>query len=125
MEARRHNRFSDDMKKSIDYRNIFSILGSITGFILYRFFKLLMFVIFSPLYIFMFIKNWVVIGTMTSIVYSIIGFLYYSNLPQYQNRYIPDGTFSSILWTDTRFYIVVTVSAVLALIATIGQFSDK
>ncbi|MEK5288771.1 hypothetical protein MKY69_04010 [Streptococcus sp. FSL R7-0212] len=121
MEARRHNRFSDDMKKSIDYKNVFSVLTSIIGFILYRIFKLFMFVIFSPFYLLIFLKNWVVIGIMTTVTYAIIAFLYYNNT----GKILVDGFSSPILWTDTRITILLIVSAILALIATIGQFSDK
>lgn len=123
MEARQQKKLSSDFKKNINTKNFFTSFASVLGFILTHFFKILMFIIFSPLYLFIFIKNWILTGIMTSIVYSIAGFLYYSNLPQYQNKYVPEGTYSSLLWTDSRFYIILILSAVLAFFATVGQFT--
>ncbi|HGD2962753.1 TPA: hypothetical protein ACIN81_000753 [Streptococcus agalactiae] len=119
MEARRHEKNLTDFKKSINSKSFYSSISSILSFIFTRFFKLLMFIIFSPLYLFMLIKNWIVIGIMCTVLYAISFMLFY-----YNTGYPLIGGFSSpVLWTESRIIILLIVSAILAFFATVGQFT--
>ncbi|HEN5999982.1 TPA: hypothetical protein U7J85_001954 [Streptococcus agalactiae] len=119
MEARRYEKNLTDLKKSINSKSFYSSISSILSFIFTRFFKLLMFIIFSPLYLFMLIKNWIVIGIMCTVLYAISFMLFYYNT----GHPLIGGFSSPVLWTESRIIILLIVSAILAFFATIGQFT--
>ncbi|ELY5747367.1 hypothetical protein ACR3IL_09045 [Streptococcus iniae] len=113
---------SRQTKKSVNFKGLFEGLTTVTALMTAFLFKLLVLVIKTPFFILFYLKNWAIIGVMSSTFYGIIGYLYYSNQPQYQS--FEHNFFRELLWTDTRFMIIVIISAILAFFATYGEFTD-
>lgn len=121
MAMTQHQELPSRTKKSVDFKRFFGGLTTVTALMTAFLLKALVLVIKTPFFILFYLKNWAVIGVMTSIFYAIVGGLYYFNQPEYQYA---SSEIGAVLWTDTRILIVVIISAILAFFATYGEFTD-
>ncbi|HEM3614310.1 TPA: hypothetical protein U1C23_001152 [Streptococcus suis] len=122
-EAEAHKMISDffsdvelPKNSSFSISNIFNSLFKILGILFIILFKLIKYVVLTPIFAFFWIRNAIFMGLGIALIYGIIGSLYYANT----GRAHLDMTV--VLWTETRVYTIAGIALFLALLVTLDDF---
>ncbi|HEL1582939.1 TPA: hypothetical protein UDO24_002064 [Streptococcus suis] len=89
--------------------------------VFYYIFRAILFCIQVPIFLYYFIKHWILMGIGTFIAYS---FIYIAWTTFTTQTYNASRDIYSEIMTDKTLYIVIPLSGFLALLATIAQFRE-
>ncbi|ESR10548.1 hypothetical protein DIX59_10060 [Streptococcus iniae] len=81
----------------------------------------LKYIIITPFFIFSALKNWFFTALSVTVLYLVLGMIYFAFTNQHHIIMNPDLLLSK-LFTDISFWIVVAISGISALILTVGQY---
>lgn len=84
----------------------------------------LKYIIITPFFILSTLKNWFFTAISVTILYLILGMVFFAFTNQHNILMNPE-LLTSKLFTELSFWIVVTISGISALILTIGQYRGE
>ncbi|AWZ33892.1 TPA: hypothetical protein ACF0SP_002170 [Streptococcus agalactiae] len=96
------------------------------GFLMVGYYTLvaLKYIIITPFFILSTLKNWFFTAISVTILYLILGMIYFTFTNQHHILMNPDILMSK-LFTELSFWIVVVISGISALILTVGQYRGE
>ncbi len=96
------------------------------GFLMVGYYTLvaLKYIIMTPFFVLSTVKNWFFTAISVTILYLILGMVYFAFTNQHNILMNPELLMSK-LYTELSFWIVFTISGISALILTTGQYRGE
>lgn len=115
--------FPEDESKQVREKVSFGTkLGSFLRWLVVALFKLLLFLILTPFFLFTWLKNIFVLALGVPIIYWILGQIYTLFI---QQKHYSTDEFNSMMFTDTRVTILVIVVVVMGFLSALYDYQEK
>ena len=115
--------FPEEESKQVKERvSFWTKLGSFLRWLTVVLFKLILFLILTPFFLFTWLKNMFFLALGIPVIYWILGHLYTSFI---QQKYYSTDEFNSMMFTDTRVTILVIIVVVMGFLSALYDYQEK